>query len=140
MGIDRRMFERTSVAVDGELRWQIRGRSGLVTTKRVKFTTHDLSIDGARIATAKTTRLPVGASVLLTLGDEVSAARVRGHLQDPDKKRRKLVLLQFDAPSAEFLRVVDHCIEEGKGGQNHFKAAYWDHMETSEELYRAEAV
>lgn len=134
MSIDRRMFERTDVAVTGDLLWQVKRRSGLVKTHRVEITTFDLSVDGARVSTSKATRLPTGASVLLTFNGETSAARVRGHLPDPNKKRGRLLLLQFDEPSAEFLRVIDMWIEAGKGGTNEFKSAYWSNLDSEEEF------
>ncbi len=131
MGIDRRMFERTDVAVKGELLWQLKLRSGLVKTNRVEITTIDLSVDGARVSTNKKTRLPVGASVMLTFNGERSPARVRALLPDPDNKRGKLLLLQFDEPNAAFLRVIDQWIDAGKGG-NRFKTEYWRHQQVQE--------
>lgn len=128
------MFERTDVAVTGELLWQVKRRSGIVKTHRVEITTHDLSVDGARVSTAKSTRLPTGASVLLTFNGEPSAARVRGHLPDPDRKRGRLLLLQFDDPSVEFLRVIDLWIEAAKGAPNEYKASYWENLQTEEEF------
>lgn len=128
------MFERTDVAVTGELLWQVKRRSGFVKTHRVEFTTHDLSVDGARIATAKSTRLPTGASVILNVNGESSAGRVRGHLQDPNKKRGRLLLLQFEEPSAGFLRVVDLWIEAAKERPSEYKALYWEHLQDTEEF------
>ncbi len=131
MANNKRLFERTDVPLQGRLTWQKRLRTGIVKTNRVDITTVDLSIDGARVSTAKRSRLPVGASVLVSFGDYESPARVRAHLADPMSKNKQLLLLQFDAPSPEFLRHVDHMLDAAKGG-NVYKAEYWKNVREDE--------
>lgn len=138
MGQDRRLFERTNVAVDGELRWQIRRPGGLISTKRVNITTVDLSIDGARVIARKKTRLPTGASVVLTFNGQQSPARVRATLPDPESPRGQVLLLQFDQPSTDFLQIIDQWVDAGKGG-NQFKAEYWKNREAEAEAHAESA-
>ena len=130
MGMDRRLFERTGIAVEGKVLWQ-KKRGGIVRTSRVKVTTIDLSIDGARLSSDKRARLPIGASVLLELEGERTAARVRGTLPSPEGKPGRVLLLQFDTPSVDFLRTVDGLIDQGKGG-NQFKSEYWKNLSGDE--------
>ncbi len=130
MAIDRRVFERTDVTVKGQLLWQLKRRSGLVKTNRIEISTLDLSIDGARVTTSKKTRLPVGASVLITFNGQSSPARVRGILSDPQNSRQRLLLVQFIEPPAGFLQVIDQWIDAGKGG-NRFKAEYWRNQQAA---------
>lgn len=128
MGMDRRMFKRTDIAVKGELVWQRRGYTGLKRTHRIEITTVDLSIDGARVTTTKKTRLPNGASVRLCFDDEETAARIRGRIPQEDGKSC-LLLIQFDQPGPEFLRTVDRWIDARNGGST-FKSAYWKNHDT----------
>ncbi len=129
--MDRRMFERTEVAVDGELLWQVK-RGGIVKTNRVEITTLDLSVDGARVSSNKRARLPIGASVMVTFNGQRSAARIRATLPDPDNGKRRLLLLQFEEPNRDFLQVIDQWVDAGKGG-NRFKSEYWRNRETEVE-------
>ena len=129
---DRRIFKRTESSVDGQLQWQVKRRTGLVKTNRTEITTIDLSVDGARITTARNTRLPIGASVLISFGDHQSSARVRALLPDPHgRSRQQLLLLQFENPSAGFLREVDRMLDENNGGSD-FKTGHWENVREDE--------
>lgn len=130
MGMDRRMFERIEVAVEGELLWQVK-RGGIVKTNRVDVTTLDLSVDGARVTTNKRTRLPIGASVRVTFNGQQSAARIRATLPDPKDSKRRLLLIQFEEPNRDFLQVIDQWVDAGKGG-NRFKSEYWRNREVEQ--------
>ena len=138
MAHERRVFERTDVAVEGDLQWQIKRRSGLISTKTVEITTVDLSIDGARVLAPKKARLPIGASVLLSFNGQTSPARVRATLPDPEDPKSRILLLQFDQPSTNFLQIIDQWVDAGKGG-NQFKAQYWRNHEAEAQVEAAEA-
>lgn len=128
--MDRRMFERTEVAVEGELLWQIK-RGGLVKTNRVEIMTLDLSVDGARVTSNKKARLPIGASVMVTFNGQRSAARIRATLPDPENSKRRLLLIQFEEPDRDFLQVIDQWVDAGRGG-NRFKSEYWRNREVEQ--------
>lgn len=129
---DRRIFDRNSSTVAGQLQWQVKGRTGLVHTKRLGITTVDLSIDGARVSTEKRAKLPVGASIVISFGEHESHARVRALLPDPNgKPRQQLLLLQFEHPGADFLREIDRMLHEYTGGSE-YKSAHWNSVHEDE--------
>ncbi len=124
MGNERRTFERTDVAVAGQLQWQLKRRTGGIKTNSIDIRTLNLSIDGARVSTAKKTRLPAGASVRLDFNGISSPARVRGQLPDPHDTRRKILLLQFEEATPEFLQFIDRWVDAARGNKA-FKSEYW---------------
>lgn len=120
---DRRLFARTSIEVDGQVQWATKRRIGVgVKSHSTDVTTLDLSVDGAKVLLSKGVILPVGASVRLVFGSESSPARVRRVLSTTDS--RKILCLNLEQPSRDFMKVIEQWLAVNAGGQK-FIESYW---------------
>jgi hypothetical protein len=117
MGFERRIFARTDVEVQGDLRWGVKRRFGGVKDLEVPMQTIDLSVDGARVLVDNDVDLPTGSSLLIIFRDESSPARVRQVLTNPDDSKSKMLRLQLEHPPLEFMRIIDQWLEASKGGR-----------------------
>lgn len=105
MGIERRFFSRTNVAVDGMLSWTGRGRFGSRKPKSMPVKTIDLSVDGAKVQIDPKADLELRQQCELTFVEATSPAIVRDVISKADGG--KVICLQLHQPSSEFLRLID---------------------------------
>lgn len=114
MGIERRIFTRTDVEVQGSLQWASKRRIGGIKQHEVPMTTVDLSVNGARLIVDGKTPLPIGASCRICFLGESSPARVRTVQTNAEGK--KLLSVQLEDTGVGFLRVIDQWISQRADG------------------------
>lgn len=114
MGLERRLVGRTTVLVEGELRWTTKRAILGHRDHRVTVTTLDVSVDGAKLLAHEQAPLPAGASVRLSLDGHESVARVKS--VTVNGSGRQVLGVQLESPSAEYLNYVERWLDADKGG------------------------
>jgi len=103
--MERRFFERTDVAANGELIWATKGMLGKVSTHRAYLMTENLSVDGAKLVVSGKHYLPPGVRARLKLGLEftdVELLEVKHKTSDQTDIR-----VTFLSPNRKFLEEVE---------------------------------
>ena len=103
--MDRRLFSRTAIEVDGELAWTAR-KLGRVRTLSSAVKTVDISVDGAQLIVEKGRSIEPGLACQLTFRAVATDATVLAVAEARGAARQ--VRLGFRHPSAEFLAAVEH--------------------------------
>ena len=103
--MDRRLFTRSSLEVDGELSYTVR-RFGREKTRTIPVKTVDLSVDGAQVKAEQGHPLRRGDPCRISFRGVHSAASVLAIIEEPDGFSRLRLGLRH--PSAEYLAAVEH--------------------------------
>lgn len=103
--MERRFFDRTDVAANGELIWATKGVLGKVSTHRAYLMTENLSVDGAKIVIHGKHHLAEGARARLKLGLEFADVELLD-ITHPTPDHTD-VRLRFLAPHRGFLEEVE---------------------------------
>ncbi len=109
--LERRFFERTRVAANGELLWATKKMFGRVANQRAFLVTENLSRDGAKVLLQEEHHFPVGSRARLKLGIEFTEVEILGVQRPPQGKTS--LRLTFINPSAKFNRVVEQYLPVG---------------------------
>ncbi len=114
MGMERRLFKRTTIEVPGTLSWTGKGRFGGKKVKTAPIETVDLSLDGAKVAIRQDADLGVGSFCQLQMDNTSSDALVRDVVAGANG--RKLLCVQLHQPPGDFLRTIDRWLTADAGG------------------------
>jgi hypothetical protein len=102
--MDRRLFNRSAIEVDGEITWTTR-RFGREKTHAVHVKTLDLSVDGAKLIAEERPDLAVRSTCRLSFRNTESDAIVLELAATPDGAT--LIRLAMRHPPADFLAAVE---------------------------------
>ena len=106
--MNRRFFQRVDVRANGELIWATKGRFGRISTHREYITTHNLSVDGARLELKGAHTFPIGSRARLKLGLEFSDVEILECAVSANGTTDLRVT--FITPSPRFVAVVEQWI------------------------------
>lgn len=102
--MERRLFHRESIAINGELCWATKGRFGRRETQRSYLRTLNLSLDGARIELKGHFPFRVDAVARIQLGIQYCDVRV---LDVEHNNDRTILRIFFVSPTRDFIAVVE---------------------------------
>lgn len=105
--------------------WQTKRSIGGVKTHDAPMQTIDLSVEGAKVLVHHSVKLPEGASVLVTLKDQSSPARVRHIVKNDRDPDTKMLRLQLEHPPEPFMRIIEQWLDASAGGRK-FEDSSWD--------------
>lgn len=102
--MERRLFTREPVSMNGELTWMAKGRLGRKTSHHAFVRTSNLSLDGAQLNMAGTLPFKIGATVRLTLGIECCDAQIK---DVSHRSGRTTLRVSFLSPSTNFVHILE---------------------------------
>lgn len=103
--MERRFFERTDAAANGELIWATRNRLGRTNTHRAFLRTENVSLEGARLIIQGDHSFPLGARARLKIGLKFCEVQVQAIEEAPSGQT--ILRVVFLAPTSDFLHEVE---------------------------------
>ena len=102
--MERRLFHRESIAMNGDLSWVTKGRLGRKQTQRSYVRTLNLSLDGARIELKGHYPFLVDAVARIQLGIRYCDVRI---LDVVHTGERTILRIFFISPDPDFVSVIE---------------------------------
>ncbi len=116
--MERRLFGRIPVSINGELTWVTKGRLGRKTNQHAFVRTSNLSLDGARLDMTGTLPFSVGATVRLTLGIQTCQVQIKDVSHD---RGRTILRVCFLSPSNNFVQVLESYLPVDSKAREHYQ-------------------
>ena len=112
--MERRVFKRSSVEMNGDLSWTTKGRFGRKQKQRAFVRTENLSLDGARIFLDGTLPFAVDATARLQLGIRYCDVRILEVLHQDDCT---ILRITFVTPSRSFVSILEEQLAINTGAR-----------------------
>lgn len=119
--MDRRMFHREPISINGELSWITKGRLGRKERQHSYVRTSNLSLDGTRVDLNGHFPFAIDAVARLQLGIYCCDVRI---LEVIHSGERTSLRLCFMAPSTEFVSVVEQHLPVITPGRDAFEGKW----------------
>lgn len=116
--MERRLFKREPISMNGELTWTTKSRLGRTAKNHAFVRTSNLSLDGAQVEMTGTLPFSLGATVRLTLGIQPCDVQIK----DVSHQRGRTILrVSFLSPSTSFVQVLEEYLPVDAKARAHYQ-------------------
>lgn len=119
--MERRLFKRDNISINGELTWVTKGRLGRKTKGHAFVRTSNLSLDGARLDMAGNFPFSLGAIVQLTLGIHPCGVQIK---DVSHRSGRTILRVSFLSPSTDFVSVLEEHLPIDTTARRHYEGKW----------------